>query len=103
MRRIPLLGAAAALCLTFGAACGGEGERSEADIKEDLSASLQEGPEGLDEETADCYADVTIEEVGIEEIRDVDLTDDEPTGEMREAIAEAASIAATECDPSRSG
>lgn len=103
MRPIPLLGAAAALCLVFVSACGGEGERSEADIKEELSESFRQSGDGFDKDTADCYADVTIEVVGVEELRDVDLTDDEPPEDLREDIAAAAARAATECDASRSG
>lgn len=104
MQRSPLLGAAVALVLTIGvAACGDAKEKSAADIKKDLSARLQESRNELDEKTADCYADAIFAEIGIEKLRDVDLSDDEPKGDLADDIAAAASRADTECDPSGSG
>lgn len=99
MRRTPLLGATASLCLIFGSAgCGGEDkDRSEADIKKDLSANLQDNDPDLDKETADCFAEVIIGEVGLEKIRNIDLTDDEPPGGDDEAIAAAARRAVEDC------
>jgi len=96
MRRSLLL--VAALCLAVSAACSGGGEDSEEDIRDDLSDTFQRGDDGLDEETADCFADVVIDEVGLEELRDVDLSDDEPPPELQEPIAAAALRAADECE-----
>jgi hypothetical protein len=97
MRRSLLLGAAA-LCLLGASACAGGGEDSEEDIRGDLSETFQRGDEGLDQETADCFADVVIDEVGVEALQDVDLSDDEPPSEVREEIAAAALRAADECE-----
>ncbi len=100
MRRTSLLGAAAALCLLGGAAgCGGgDDDKSEAEIKAELVENLRDGEDGLDEETAECFADVIIEEVGVDELRDVDLTADEPPEEIQEEVTAAGSRAVTECD-----
>lgn len=105
MRRSPLLASVIALMLTTGAAaCSDAKEKSAADIKKDLSASLQRNRDELNEETAECYADAIIAELGIEKLREVDLSDDEPKGGLDEDIAAAAaSRADTECDPSGSG
>ena len=57
MRRASVLGAAASLCLVVGAtACGGDDSESEEDMVDQLSETLQNGGEGFDEETADCFA-----------------------------------------------
>lgn len=99
MRRTPLLGVAASLCLILGSAgCGGEDkDRSAADIKKDLSANLQDNDPELDKETADCFADVIVDEVGLEKLKDIDLTDDEPASGDDEEIAAAAGRAVQEC------
>jgi hypothetical protein len=96
MRRSLLLGAAA-LCLLGASACAGGGEDSEEDIRDDLIDTFQRGDDGLDEATADCFAEVVIDEVGLEALRDVDLSDDEPAGEVQEEIAAAALRAEDEC------
>lgn len=104
MRRTPLLGAAACLCLVFATtACGGDsGGDSEADIVEDLSQTLQ-GEGGLDAEAADCYAEIVVDEVGADALKDVDLSADEPPEELQDEITAAAARAAEECDLSGLG
>ena len=105
MRHAPLLGAAASLCIVLVvAACGGGGgDKSEAEVKEDLSATLQSGDDGFNEETADCFAEIVIDEVGVTKLRDVDLSADEPPKELDDEIATAAVRAAEECDLSGLG
>ena len=99
MRYAPLLGAAASLCLVVGAAaCGGGDAESEEDLVNDVSETLQGGGEGFDAETADCFAQIVVEEAGVEELRDLDLTGDEPPQELQDKIAAAAVQAAEECD-----
>lgn len=103
MRPLRVL-AAAALVLGAGACAGDDGE-SEADIKEDLSETLQRSSEGFaDQELADCFADIVIEEVGGEELQDLELSAEEPPAEVAEKIAEAAIRAREDCgDESGSG
>jgi len=100
MRRTPLLGGAVALCLAVGSvACSGDdGDKSEAEVTEELSESLQEGGDGLDKETADCFAEIIVETVGVDELQDVDLTADEPPAELQDEITAAAAEAVDECD-----
>jgi hypothetical protein len=87
MPRIPAL--AASLCLLLGAsACGGDNKASEEDIVKELSATLQAGGEGFDEETADCFAKIVVDEVGLEELQDIDISEDPPP-ELQDEIAAA--------------
>jgi hypothetical protein len=105
MRRTPLLGAAALLCLGFAAtACGGDsGDKSEADLVDELSETLQGEGGGLDAEAADCYAAIIVDEVGVDALKDVDLTADQPPEELQDDITAAAVRAADECDLSGIG
>ncbi|MEQ1787785.1 MAG: hypothetical protein ABL966_12085 [Acidimicrobiales bacterium] len=102
MRRTPILGAAASLCLLLGgAACGGDddgGGDSEAEIVSQLSETLQGDGEGLAKEDADCYAAIIVDEVGVDALKDVDLTADEPPEELQDEIAAAAARLVDECD-----
>ncbi len=99
MRRQLLLGAAALATVLSLVACGGGGDdKSRAEIKSELSDTLQAGGEGFDEEAADCFADIVIDEVGLDELRDVDLSADEPPAEIQDDITVAAERAAEECD-----
>ncbi|MEO7570953.1 MAG: hypothetical protein ABIX10_00815 [Acidimicrobiales bacterium] len=98
MRRLPLLGAAACLALVTTACGGGDDDKSRADVKEELSRSLQAGGSGFDAAAAGCFADIVIDEVGLEEMRKVDLSADEPPEALQDDITAAAQRAADECD-----
>jgi hypothetical protein len=108
MRRTPLLGVATSLCLIVGAsACSsdsGGGDSTRDDMVDDLSQTLEDGGLGLDGEQADCAAGVIVDEIGVDTLKDVDLTADTPPEELREEITAAQSAASEECDlPSVSG
>lgn len=97
MRSRSVVSAAASLCLVLGAAaCAGDDGESEDELVEQLSETLQADGE-FDQETADCFAEVVVDEVGVEELQDVDLSADEPSPELQEAIAAAALSATEEC------
>jgi hypothetical protein len=100
MRRGNVLGAAvASLVVLLGAsACGGDDGESEEDLVDQLSQSLQDGAAAFDEETADCFAEIVVEDIGVEELQDVDLSADEPPEELQEEIAAATLRAAEECE-----
>jgi len=103
MRRVPILGATT-LCLALSVtACGGDNEKSEADIKRELSATLQSGGDGVDKKAADCFAEIVVDEVGVDKLRDVDLSADEPPAELQDEISAAAVRAAEECDLAGAG
>jgi hypothetical protein len=103
MRSQIVVGAAASLCLLLGAAaCGGEDEDSEADLVEQVSQTLQSNG-SYDEETADCVAQVVVDEIGVEALQDVDVNADEPPPEVQQAIAAAALRATEECELSEPG
>jgi hypothetical protein len=96
MRPIRLLGAAAALLLCSAAACG-QDEDSEAEVKEQLSEALQRSG-SFAGAAADCYAEIVIEELGIERVRDVEMSSDEPPRALAELTVEATQRANEECD-----
>jgi hypothetical protein len=103
MRRTPLLGVAAALCLLFATtACGSDGGDSGGDTREDmvdeLSATLQDDDNGLSDDDADCVAGVIVDEVGVDKLKDVDLSADTPPEELQEEITAAWDLTPEECD-----
>ena len=104
MRRSKALATAASLCFLLGAAaCGGDSGQSEEELVDDLSETLQSGGQGFGEKEADCFAKIVVEEVGVEELQDVDITADEPPPELQDEIAKAAVRATDECDLSEGG
>jgi hypothetical protein len=100
VHRSPLLRAfaVAALLLTLAACGGGKKDPSEAEIKADLSGSFQQGDDPLSEEQADCYADVIIDEVGVDRLKDVDFAAETPPKEIKDDVAAATVRALDECD-----
>ena len=104
MRRTKALAAAASLCLVLGgAACGGDDGDSEAELVDDLSAELQSGGQGYDEAAADCFAEIVVDEVGVEALQDVDVSADDPPEEIKDEIATATVRARDECDLAADG
>ena len=103
MRRSTALAITGLLCVLLlgGAACGGENKASEEDLVADISRTLQSGSEPLDEDTADCFAEVIVEEIGVDDLQDVEIRSNEPPEEMQTAIAEATIRANEQC--SRTG
>jgi hypothetical protein len=96
MRRTPLLGAASVCLLLVGTACSAD-DPTEAEVEDDISAALRSGDEALTEEEAGCWAAIVVEEVGLDELNDMNVSDDEPTPELEEAIATGAVRAEDEC------
>jgi len=89
---------AAAVLLVLGlSACGDDGGSSEADIKDEISEQLAEGGQ-LDDETADCFAGVIVDEIGAERLEDVDFAAEEPPEGLEEDFSAAAIKALDECD-----
>jgi hypothetical protein len=104
MRRTRALAAAASLCLVVAAsACSGQDEQSEEELVAEISESLRSGGQGFDEEAADCFAEIVVDEVGVEALRDVDLAADEPPAEIEDELATATIRAADECELSGDG
>ncbi|MDQ2648048.1 MAG: hypothetical protein M3Z03_00675 [Actinomycetota bacterium] len=99
MRRTPVIGFALVLALGFTAgACGGSDDDDPEDIRAELSEQFQEGADGFSEKQADCFADVLVDEVGADELADVDFSDEEPPAELQEAFTKAAIKAVADCD-----
>jgi hypothetical protein len=103
MRSSSLVGAAISLCLVLGAtACSGGKKESEEDITADVSKALQDSDveflgQSFDEDTADCFAKIVVDEVGVEAARDLKVTEGTPSAELQDAIATATVQAAKEC------
>jgi hypothetical protein len=64
---------------------------------DDLSNTLEEDELGLDAEQADCVAGVIVDEVGVDTLKDVDLTADTPPEELQEELTAAWELAPEEC------
>ena len=104
MRPSKALAALVSLCLVLGAAaCGGQREESEDDIVADIAETLRSGPQELDEREAECFAKIVVDEIGLEEARDIKVSDSEPSDEQQLAIAKATVRAQDECDLGGSG
>ncbi len=96
MRPTSLIGALAAASLGL-AACGGGGS---GDSAEDIRAELAEQFEddGLDADASDCFAGVLVDEIGAEELADVDFSAEAPPEELQDDFAQAAAVAIERCD-----
>jgi hypothetical protein len=92
---------AAALLVTVPAACAGGSDPSEAEVVEDVAAQLVET--GMEQEAADCFAAIVVEEVGVDVIEDVDFSADEPPAGVGEDLVAAAQRAAEDCDLAGAG
>ena len=104
MRRGDVLGVAASVCLVLGAAaCGGNDKESKADLVDEISETLQSGGQGFDEEQSDCFAEIVVDEVGVDELQDVDVSAEDPPEEIQDGIAEATVRARDECDLAQPG
>ena len=105
MRVTPLLRAAAVLCVVLGAAaCGGDSdEKSEAELVDDISEVLQENQLGLDEDQAECWAEIIVDEAGADALNDVDLAESEPPAALQDQITAAAQRAVEDCGITGSG
>ena len=90
--------AAAAVLLLGLTACGDDDSGgSDADIKNEIAEQLAEDG-ALDQETAECFADVIVDEIGADELDDVDFSAEEPPEGLQEEFASAALRAIEDCD-----
>lgn len=88
--------AALALALPVVGCTGGE-EVTDADVAEELSTDLQSAA-GLSADDADCVAEQMVDEVGADELRDIDFAADEPPEDDQEELAAAVLEALSDCD-----
>jgi hypothetical protein len=97
MHRTRLLSALAApLLLITLTACGGGGDDSEADVKAKVADQLVDS--GLDQEAADCLAGVFVEEIGVDGMKDIDFSSDEPPAGLEDEFAGAALKGISDCE-----
>lgn len=90
-----MLSALAALVVTL-AACGGGGGDSEAEIKVKVADQLAEN--GLDKKDSTCFAGVLVDEIGVDKLKDVDFSSDEPPAGLEAEFTAAALKALTTCN-----
>ena len=98
MRRITPLILVVALAASLSGACSGEDDKSADELTDELAEQLERRDDSLDTEQAECYAAIIVEEVGADELQDVDLSADDLPEELESPIAAAASRATDECD-----
>jgi hypothetical protein len=97
MPRPTLLVATAALALLgLGACANDRGADSEDEIRDALTARFED--DGLTAEQAECFANLVIEEVGVEDLKDAEAGDEAPPDDQQEAYATAATRAVDECE-----
>ena len=102
MRPIHLLGAVLLGAALLTGACAGAGEeRTDAELADDVAGALRAADPSLSADAADCWAEVIVEEVGGDALRDLDLTSDAPPEELEEDFARAAMAARDDCDLDR--
>lgn len=97
MRRSSVLGVS--LLLGLGGLVGACSQPKDdpEDVKADLVTSLEEDG-GLTADQAECFADVLIDEVGADELADVDFTADAPPEDLQDDFAKAGQRALEDCD-----
>lgn len=88
--------AALTLVASLAACGGGDQDRSADEIEADIAAQLEES--GLDEAAATCVAGVIVDEIGVEELQDVDFSAEEPPADLQEEISAATLAAIEQCD-----
>ncbi|MFZ6005699.1 MAG: hypothetical protein ACOYXM_17380 [Actinomycetota bacterium] len=84
-----------ALLVTSLAACGG-GETSRADVEADIATQLED--EGLDADQSACFAELIVDEVGLDNVKDIDFSAEEPPAELEDELTSAAVRAGAECE-----
>lgn len=92
----PLLGALAAPLLALALTGCSSGGDSPADVKADVAAQMVD--RGFNDEQADCFADIVVDELGAENVKDLDFSSDDPPAGQEEEYAAAALKALTDCD-----
>ena len=93
-RAARLLGAPLALTLILGACSGGGGD-DEADVTADMEEQLVD--QGFTQDEAECIAEVIVDELGTDEINDVDFSLEEPPAELQDEISAASLKALEDC------
>lgn len=95
MLRLPLRALAAPFLVLALAGCAGD-DPSESDVKANVADQLVDG--GLDQDDAECFADVVVDELGVDVVNDIDFSADQPPEGQQEAFVQAARKALTTCE-----
>jgi hypothetical protein len=88
--------AASLLILAAGGCAGGGKDDSKADVKAHVAEQLVD--EGMTGDQADCFADVIVDEVGVDDVKDVDFSAPEPPAGKQDEFVAAAQRALSDCD-----
>ena len=103
MHRTAAIAAALALASLVGA-CTQQKDPSADELQDDLVEELRDIDASLTADQADCYAELLVDKVGVDEIVDVKFSAEEPSAKVADGIAEAAVAARDQCglaDPPR--
>jgi hypothetical protein len=76
-------------------ACGGGKGPSVADVKADVAAQV--AASGLDKAQSECFADLIVDDMGADKLKDVDFSADKPPKGQEEEFAAAALKALSTC------
>ena len=90
----PLVALGVALAL---AGCGSDGDDSPEEVRADLAEKLRASLP-ISEAESDCFAGVLIEEIGIEDLQDIDFTAEDPPKGMEDDFTGAALKAVDTCE-----
>lgn len=89
--------ALAVLALTAAlSGCGSGSSDSDADVEVRVADQLVEA--GLGTDAAGCFAEILIDDVGADVLKDVDFSSEEPPPALAEDLAAAAIRAEADCD-----
>src|SRR3546814_14093048 len=81
------------------AACGGgDSDDSPEELQEKLAEELLDSGIGMSDEQAECFDGVLVEEIGADELNDVDFTADEQPEALDEAFGAASLTAVDKCE-----
>lgn len=75
----------------------GCGEADEGETTERLADQLVESA-GFTAEQADCFAEALVDELGEDEVKDIELSADEPEKGFDEELVAATETASTKCE-----
>src|SRR5690606_16471020 len=91
------IGIALTLVLGWTAGACGSSDDDPEDVRAELIEQLRSDDQGFSKAQSECFADVLIDEVGADELADIDFSESEPPEELQGAFGRAAIKAVADC------